>query len=216
MTTPVRLREHLLHLVLPESWVTIPLTDRTRTTRAVHRLVQRQFAGIDDQPLLRRDTEARLLLSAERAVAACGCLLAVSTMSAAGVPVPASLTVHHISSPPSETFPAATTLLDAVRDSLGDMERGEDPGILDQAHVVAGDVLRRVQVTDTAVDATTDAPASLIVDYWLTAPRTADLALLTFATPLITHGEAMLGLFDAVVASARWEIRDDLKESDDE
>ncbi len=44
---------------------------------------------------------------------------------------------------------------------------------------------------------------TLVIDYWLTAPD-GDLIHLAASTPLVDHRDAMVGLFDAVLESARW------------
>jgi len=50
-----------LGLVVPDDWWRLPLTDDVVLRRAVDAAVDRQFRGIDNQPLLRREGAAALL-----------------------------------------------------------------------------------------------------------------------------------------------------------
>lgn len=67
-----------VRLVLPDHWWVIPLRPPGVRTRSVERLVERQFAGVDDQPLLRADTCRQLLAQAETAADSDGRLMALS------------------------------------------------------------------------------------------------------------------------------------------
>lgn len=81
-----------VRVVLPDHWWAIPLQPPEARTRSVERLVERQFAGVDDQPLLRADARRQLLAQAETAADPDGRLMALSLQRVADVPVPASWT----------------------------------------------------------------------------------------------------------------------------
>lgn len=203
-----------VRVTLPEQWWLVPLHDPDARSHSVSKLVDRQFAGIDNQPILK--ARARESLEDQAGVAAdLGArLMALSVGDYAGVPVPASLLVHWIDVPP---LGGPGALLVDLRDSMapadGEIPDGES---MDLAKVAAGPVLRHIHQdttpmppdTDSEPDAQPDPPAepltSLHADYWLERPDGAGLVQFVFATPVIEVREAMLSLFDAIVEAARW------------
>lgn len=88
-----------VRVVLPDHWWVIPLQPLEARTRSVERLVERQFAGVDNQPLLRADTRRQLLAQAETAADSHGRPMALSLQRVGDVPVPASLVLHWIDVP---------------------------------------------------------------------------------------------------------------------
>jgi len=56
----------------------------------------------------------------------------------------------------------------------------------------------------------------IVADYWLPWPDDHGTALLCFSTPLTTHQEPMLELFDAIVESVHWTSPGDSEDIDPE
>lgn len=180
-----------LTVVVPEDWWRIDLSSAEEATLAVDRLVQRQFRGIDDQPVLRRQARAELVEAARQAAGSGGLMMWVSHQLVAGYPLSASLVVSEM----------PTAGPDGI---AGLAERLQDMGEVDTARAPAGPVLRRRTKGDAAASERLGAPEpSLLVDYWLEAPDRSVL-LLAFSTPLAPFGDAMVELFDAVVTSVRF------------
>lgn len=193
-----------VRVVLPDQWWAIPLQPSQQRERSVTALVERQFAGVDDQPLLREDTRRQLLLQANRAAISDARMLALSLQRVDGVPIPASLVVHWIDMPRDpQASPGDGTQLLAVRDKLE--PRGERaPGFtLDIGALEAGAVLRRVHEQPAELDGVEPTP-SLVADYWLERPDGTGVVQLAFGTPLADLREPLLGLFDAIVGALRW------------
>lgn len=195
-----------VRVVLPDHWWVIPLQPQQTRERSVERLVERQFAGVDDQPLLRADTRRQLLAQAEQAATSDACLLALCLLQVAGAPVPASLVVHWVDvlSDP-DSVPGDGALLLALREELEPANgTSARPGFtLDLAHLSAGKVLRRVYERDAEIEGAEPTP-SLVADYWLERPDGAGLVQLAFGTPMVPLREAMLELFDSIASALRW------------
>lgn len=195
-----------VRVVLPDHWWIIPLHPQQARERSVERLVERQFAGIDDQPLLRADTRRQLLAQAEKAATSDARLLALCLLQITGAPVPASLVVHWVDVPPDpESVPGDGSLLLTLRTELEPAPgASQAPGFaLDFAHLSAGKVLRRVYERDAELEGAEPTP-SLIADYWLERPDGAGLVQLAFGTPMVPLREPMLELFDSIAAALRW------------
>lgn len=183
-----------LNLITPEDWYRLPLAEEAALKRAVTSLVDRQFRGIDNQPLLRREAADALLEQARRARAGGGVDLYLTFERTAGIPVAASLVVSLVPQPPD------TPTLRAVARDL------DDPAA--PATVVelpSGPAVRRQRVTtvDAAeLGASPDSPA-LLVDYTLLGPSHT-LLLLSFSSPLVQVADALAELFEAVAGTVEW------------
>lgn len=195
-----------VRVVLPDHWWRIPLQSAQARERSVDRLVERQFAGIDDQPQLRTDTRKQLLKHAEDVADVDGQLLALSLLEIQGVPVPASLVLHWINMPAEPgAIPGDGEL---ILDLQGALQPAADtepaPGFrLDLARVGAGSVLRRVYDSTADLEGSEPIP-SLVADYWVERPDGTGLVYLTFSSPLVALRQALLDLFDAVVSALYW------------
>jgi hypothetical protein len=53
-----------------------------------------------------------------------------------------------------------------------------------------------------------------IVDYFVPVPDRDEVLMMTFSTPLEPIADAMVGLFDAVAGTLRWQRRDEEKEGE--
>ena len=200
-----------VRVVLPDHWWAIPLQPPEARTRSVERLVERQFAGVDDQPLLRADTCRQLLAQAETAADSDGRLMALSLHRVADVPVPASLVVHWIDvAAGPESTPGDSSLLLGLQEAFEPAaEASREPGFaLDLGKMAAGMVLRRVHELPAELEGAEPTP-SLVVDYWLERPDGAGLVQLAFATPMLSLRQPLLELFDAVAGALRWVTADE-------
>lgn len=181
-----------LTLLVPDGWWRVPLASRDQAAQSVQRLVDRQFRGLDDQPLLRREAERELLGAATRAADAGGQMMWLSHQLVAGLPLSASL----VASAGPAAGPGG---FESVQGQL------TGTGQVDVARVPAGTVVRRrSRGSDRESDRLGAPDRPLLVDYWLQAPD-GNCVVLAFSTPLEPLGEAMVELFDAVVASVRWQ-----------
>lgn len=200
-----------VRLVLPDHWWAIPLQPLEARERSVERLVERQFAGVDDQPLLRADMRRQLLAQAETAAASDARMLALSLQEVAGIPVPASLVVHWIDVPADpEGTPGDGSLLLGLQQEFQPAPGAPlQPGFaLDLARLPAGTVLRRVHEQPAELEGAEPMP-SLVADYWLERPDGAGLVQLAFGTPMSPLREPLLGLFDAIAGALRWVTADE-------
>lgn len=200
-----------MRLVLPDHWWAIPLQPPDVRERSVERLVERQFAGVDDQPLLRADTRRQLLAQAGAAADSDGRLLAISLQRVADVPVPASLVVHWIDIPadPGSAPGDGTLLLGLQAEFDPAPEATTEPGYaLDLGQLAAGQVLRRVHELPAELEGAEPMP-SLVADYGLERPDGAGLVQLVFATPMLPLRQPLLELFDAIAGALRWVTADE-------
>ena len=180
-----------VRVVLPDGWYAVPLRPETSRRRAVSALVDAVVTG-DEAALLRARLRDSLGASAQDAAAAGAQQLVLSLMrTPQGLPLPASLVV---------------TVLDVGSPRVAaSADLGQRPGDdLLSTVVQAGHVVRRVSERVTDSDLGGGETRTLAVDYWLRPAGTRHVGVLAFSTPLVALREAVLPLFDAVVASARW------------
>jgi hypothetical protein len=200
-----------VRVVLPDHWWVIPLQPPQARARSVERLVERQFAGVDDQPLLRADARRQLLAQAETAAESGGRLMALSLQRVGGVPVPASLVVHWIDVPAGPgSRPGDGSLLVGLQEAFQPAAGSPpEPGFaLEVGKVAAGRVLRRVH--EVPAELTGAEPTlSLVADYWLERPDGAGLVQLAFATPMLPLRQPLLELFDAITGALHWVTADE-------
>jgi hypothetical protein len=185
-----------LLLVTPADWWRIPLQDGVARARSVRALVRRQFRGVDDQPALRSQTEGHLAEAAQAAAERDGLEMYVATDTVVGVPIAASLVVSLLPAPI-----AGRSVLGRLAQEL--RTDGSEVALID---LPIGAALRRRRTERieeaSRMGATDD---SVLVDFYLPAPRDACMVLLNFATPLLPLAQPMAELFEAVASTARWE-----------
>ncbi|TLS41979.1 hypothetical protein FE633_33430 [Streptomyces montanus] len=183
--------ENVFGLITPEDWYRIPLQPLERREASVSALMKRQFAGVDDQPVLRRQSEEQLLGAAEAGADKGGVVLYLSFLEAAGIPLSASLLISQL----HQRFDS----LDAVAALAG---KGEvTPVRLPAAGRAArrrrGERTREARRLGTEFEDT-------IVEYFVPVPDRDEVLMLTFSTPLEPIADAMVELFDAVAGTLRW------------
>lgn len=200
-----------VRVVLPDHWWAIPLQPPEARARSIQRLVERQFAGVDDQPLLRADTCRQLLTQAEMAADSGGRLMALSLQRIVDVPVPASLVVHwlDVAAAPDSDDSLLVSLQEAFEPDAGAPR--EAGFALDLGKTAAGTVLRRIHELPAEFEGA-EPRRSLVADYWLERPDGAGLVQLAFATPMLALRQPLLELFDAITGALRW-VTDDEPEA---
>ncbi|MEV7077161.1 hypothetical protein AB0N88_01200 [Streptomyces sp. NPDC093516] len=183
-------------MITPEDWFRVPLLPADRREASLRALVTRRFAGVDDQPVLRRKTEEHLLGTAEAAVEQGGVVLYLSFLEAGGIPLSASLLISHL----YERFDG----LDAVAALAGSGEVSLEtlPAVGRVARVLRRERTKQSRKLGSEFEDT-------VVEYFVPVPGRDEVLMLTFSTPLEPIADAMVGLFDAVAATLRWQQRDD-------
>jgi len=168
-------------IAVPDSWFCVPLEPGERE-RAIKALADRQFAGPDHTPKLKRELREQLQRHAEAAYQAGGIELYMSMMRVGPVAVPASLLITLVPPPPSG--PVSTEALAATL-----------PGQPEQATFPAGPAVRVIS----------QAPGTgLNVDVYHQVPGGGGWLRLAFATPLGDLADSMSELFDAIASTLRW------------
>jgi len=183
-------------ILLPSSWWTIDLRDSASRRRSVAKLVEQQVGRDDAHASVRAQLRARLMTAADDTAAAGGRLMAVSLMRAGDVSVPATVAVYRLPSvAPAGDDDAVTELDTLLRATAGPddhLERADGPG---------GPVLRRVGRRMCPADLDTEHLPTLLVDYWLDPHDGQGLIYVVFSSPLVDARDALLELFDVIVAS---------------
>ncbi|MFJ6084353.1 hypothetical protein ACIQI8_23410 [Streptomyces sp. NPDC092369] len=189
-------------LLLPDGWFRVRI-DPDGRERSVDALVDRQFEGVDNAPHLKRQARESLLAQAVAAYRGGGIELYLSLQQAGPLTIPASLLITLVPPFPDGSLPTATDLTTRLSaDGEGEVSVVELP---------AGTAVRVRRASGPDRPAPTRAPgspdealASITLDYQLPVPATGAHLLLTFSTPLIQIGDAMVELFDAVAGSLTW------------
>ncbi|MFI8877970.1 hypothetical protein [Streptomyces sp. NPDC055243] len=183
-------------IFVPAGWFQLHL-DPDERDRGIVALADRQFAGIDDAPVLKERLMRELQQQAKAAHRAGGVELYISLLTVDGLPLASSLLVSLL----PDRWPGCRTAHDLAR-RLADAGRRPEVRRLD----AAGDAVReeRTEAPDperqmgntlatTTVNYHVPVPAS---DLWLT---------LTFSTPMEGLAPKMVELFDTVAETLHWE-----------
>lgn len=181
-------------LLAPDDWYRLPLVEDDALQRAVRAVVDRQFAGIDDQPLLRREAIEALLARGRGARANGGVDMYLAFGPVGGVPLALSLVISLLPVPPHvRSLPALAEELSTPGSSAVVVELPFGRAVRRQ----------RVQAVDaSAIGAPADQEA-VQVDYTLFGPD-GTMLLLSFSSPLVTVADALAELFEAVAGTVRW------------
>ncbi|MFD6285087.1 hypothetical protein [Streptomyces sp. NPDC060205] len=187
--------ENVFGLITPEDWYRIPLQPEDRREASVSALVKRQFAGVDDQPTLRRQAREQLLGAAEAGVEQGGVVLYLSFLEAAGIPLSASLLISRL----QRRF-----------DALDTVSALSDKGETSQVRLpAAGRAVRRRRSERTREARRLGSEfEDTVVEYFVPVPDRDEVLMLTFSTPLEPIADAMAELFDAVASTLRWQKKD--------
>ncbi|GAA3878202.1 hypothetical protein GCM10023084_33890 [Streptomyces lacrimifluminis] len=194
-TQPSPGRAPVFGLITPEDWYRIPLQPRERREASVNALIRRQFTGVDDQPILRRKAEEQLLGTAEAGAEQGGVVLYLSFLEVGGIPLSASLLVSRL----HRKFDG----LDAVAAlaGSGEVELMTLPAAGRAARLVRRERSKQSRKMGSEF-------ADTVVEYFVPVPDRDEVLMLTFSTPLEPIADAMVGLFDAVAGTLRWQKAD--------
>ncbi|MEV6196079.1 hypothetical protein AB0M19_27190 [Streptomyces sp. NPDC051920] len=181
-------------MITPEDWYRIPLQPQEQREASVSALIWRQFAGVDDQPVLRRQAEEHLTGAALAGADRGGVVLYLSFLAAAGIPLSASLLVSRV----HERFDS----LDVVAALAG---QGE---VVPVTLPAAGRAARRRRTERSRETKKLGSDFDdTIVEYFVPAPLNDETLMLTFSTPMEPIADAMVELFDAIAGTLRWQAR---------
>ena len=199
-------------LVTPKDWVRIPLEPQPRG-RAVRALVDRQFAGQDHLPHLRRGAIEELETQAAAAYESGGVEMYVSMMVLGPVPVATSLVVSLV--------PGLGRVLDDVELRALAEELAVPPADDDGQRRVESSEVRTLPGVGPAIrsGSTTTVPAgpepvegfatdafdSFGIDWYVPVPQgTGEMLLLSYSSPMMPLREALEELCDTVTATLVW------------
>lgn len=184
-------------LLLPPGWWHIPLDERRG--QSLKALLDRQLASLprDRVAALRRELEAELTRLVERAVANGAVQMYLNVDLMRGLPVAASCLVTVVPVDFGAAMPA--TELAAL---MGD-QPGDEVGVLEVAGAPAARVRRKEAVTDTDGLSSGELPITRLQVY-VPVPKTPEMLLLSFSTPIDPIADAMVVLFDAIAGSLHW------------
>jgi hypothetical protein len=201
-------------LVVPDGWFSVEL-EAGRLERAVARLVDRQFAGIDNAPHLKAQARQELVARGEAARKSGGVEMFLSLMQVGGLPIAASLTTYLVPSGAGQVGPddlARALARDGDEITVVDLPAGRAVRIVrDSAPPQEWTgVGQRATPGGGAPDpaAAQDLAQALVsreVQVFVPVPG-GDGAwlLLAFAAPLGPLAPAMSKLFDAISQTLRW------------
>ncbi|MFF3639570.1 hypothetical protein [Streptomyces sp. NPDC002564] len=183
-------------ILVPAGWFQLHLDPEERD-RGIAALADRQFAGIDNAPVLKERLMRDLQKQAKAAHREGGVELYVSLLTVEGLPLASSLLVSLL----PDGWPGCRTAHDLAR-RLGETGRPAEVRKLD----AAGDAVRTQK---------TEAPdpehqmgntlATTTVAYHVPVPASDTWLTLTFSTPMEGLAPQMVELFDTVAGTLHWE-----------
>lgn len=201
-----------IRIALPGSWWNIPLEDSVASAAAVRTIVNNSVGRADDRVMIRRALRDELQKDVDSARAGGAHGLYLAREIASGIPMSGSLAVFwpHLSNLP-EDADDARLLRAAIKAALADGARDEgttfDPAETREFESVSSVLLRRVR-RHTIVDANGNPSTTIQCDYWIAFEEHSRPALLSFSSSLAGMDEKLIGLFDAIAATATWSAQD--------
>lgn len=197
MTRQVRSWARDIRVVVPGTWVSVPVDDPERAAAFVKGLVKRQVGTADRLARTRREASQQLLLTARDAARIGVHTYLVSLELVPGVPFPAAMMML------DEPWP------DAARPALGDGD-GDVAAALRAAYpggevteLRTGPVARVVEMTEGRTSDTDEAVdvLSMRLEYHLPYPDRSRLLFVRVNVPDIPAAEPFAMLFDEIVDS---------------
>jgi hypothetical protein len=193
MTRPLTLDEGRLRMVLPGTWVRVPMDDAARAQAEVRRTVRDRVGRADRLARLRRESVNDILATVAQAVevGAHTFLLALELLP--GVPFPAAVVGTDAAWPDDVAgLLADDGLAEALTAAFPDRE------VVEMAH---GPVARTTDLTRDSVGESSY--LTLHLEYLVPDPAGV-LLLLRVNVPTIPDVEPFATLFDEIVDSIRW------------
>ncbi|MFF1572831.1 hypothetical protein ACFVWR_08795 [Leifsonia sp. NPDC058292] len=204
MTRQLSFREADMTMVLPGSWVSVPLADDEKAKREINNLVKRQVGMNDRLARVRRDAREQLRGMASAAKTAGAFRVGLSLEILPGVPFPAAMIMDY------RDWPAGATAAPAAEATDG--EDAADEAVT--ARLAAAFPNAEQLPLDCGPTARTSLTASLKVgaestqdvklEYWLPVPGGEKLLHITVDVPSPGDPALYTELFDAIVDSVRW------------
>lgn len=206
MTRQLKSWAREIRIVVPGTWVNVPVDDAERAAAFVKGLVKRQVGSADRLARVRREASQQLLLTARDAAQIGVHTYLVSLELVPGVPFPAAIMML------DEPWP------DAARAALGDSTADDDvaaalraayPGG-EVAELRTGPVARVVEMTEGRTSDSGEAVdvLSMRLEYHLPYPDRSRLLFVRVNVPDIPAAEPFAMLFDEIVDSITIESAD--------
>lgn len=195
MTRQMKFPEANLSIVLPGSWLTLPLDDPPALERQIASVVKARIGRDDRLARLRRDAKEQLRGMATAAAAAGAFRVALSLEILPGVPFPAAMVLDY-----SDWPPAAPGVMEQPDDTEQRL-RLAFPGA-DLLDLGGGLAMRRaIASTIRAGDETAN---DVKIQYWVITPDADRLLHIVVDAPMASDTELYTQLFDAIVDSVRF------------
>ncbi|MEO7721065.1 MAG: hypothetical protein ABIS08_04010 [Pseudolysinimonas sp.] len=201
-----------IKIALPGSWWNIPLDDSAASAATVRTIVDNSVGRADDRVMIRRALREELQKDVETARVSGAHGLYLAREIASGIPMSGSLAVFwpRLSNLP-EDADNAQLLRAAIKAALAerapDEEATFDPAETREFESVSSSLLRRVR-RHTIQDANGNPSTTIQCDYWIAFEEHSRPVLLSFSSSLMGMDEKLIGLFDAIAATATWVAQD--------
>jgi hypothetical protein len=199
MTRQLSFQEADMTMVLPGSWVSVPLADDERAKRDINNLVKRQVGMNDRLARVRRDAREQLRGMAAAAKSAGAFRAGLSLEILPGVPFPAAMILDYRAWPASAAAVGVAGADDAdeVAARLGAAFPGAELLLLDCGPTARTSLTAALKV---GAEKTQDVK----LEYWLPVPGGEKLLHITVDVPSPGDPALYTELFDAIVDSVRW------------
>ena len=196
--------------VLPGSWGRINLTSEAASRKSIRRLTEDVTNRRDDLAMPRAEMRDRFQKAADLAREGGATDLYIGRELAPGLPLPAWITVYDIQPTGGEEFfekMGIAELSSALQASVGPAPAGGDTRASDVEGTPIRAVRQTYRRTRRVVEDETEVEFDLIeADYWIAAANPSRMAMITFSSAYAEYEAEMLGLFDAVISTLRWEV----------
>lgn len=186
----IRFRDGGFSLVLPGTWVQIPLGDHQRAETVIADLVKRRVGRDDRFATVRREAKQQLLDVAAKATAANAIQLALSMEIVPGFPFPASLMFVY------REWPAPVAAEDRL-DALGRLLPGGEVVDADPGPTLRS--WRQITMTPGTEEIRTTK-----LEYVVAAPDGRRVLHAVADVPVDIDPDLIVVLFDSIIDSLRW------------
>ena len=194
---------------LPGKWGRINLTSDAASRKSIRRLTEDVTNRREELATTRAELRGRFQKAADVAREGGATDLYIGLELAPGLPLPAWITVFDVQPTGDDFFErmGLQQLAAALDLAVGSAPAGGErtSGVLPETtiHAVRQTWRRTRQVVEDDVALEFDL---IEADYWLAAANPSRMAMITFSTAYAEYEEEMLGLFDAVVSTIRWDV----------
>ncbi|PJI94977.1 hypothetical protein [Luteimicrobium subarcticum] len=194
MTRAVGLVDGRMRIVLPGTWVNVPLDSPEVATRFVKRIVRRQVGNADRLARVRRDATQELVANVRDAVGIGVHSYLMSLEILPGIPFPAAMLLL------DEAWPPAAAAGLAAGDVAAALAAAYPAG--EVAEQRSGPVARLVEMARSDVTTDDGEPSlTMRLEYHVPYPAGDGLLLVRVVVPGIPSAEPFATLFDEIVDS---------------